>query len=397
MITRRRFLGSTIGASLAVSLPGIAFASGNASGKRFVLIILRGGLDGLAAVPPHGDGNYRTMRGALALPEAGKENGVLDLDGYFGLHPALANLHALYRSGELIAIHGSAPPYHERSHFDAQNVLETGVYPAHSVHDGWLYRALSGLVPAKDVEHVALAIGPSVPAVLQGQHPVDSWAPDNLPDPDDDTMSRVMALYRHDAVLGPRLASAIATDNMANGMGMGGRGDDLPQLARAAMRFLTSEKGPQIAVLEAGGWDTHANQGAEAGQLANRLGQLDRVLGSIKAGMGERWKDTAVLMVTEFGRTVAINGTRGTDHGVGGAAFLFGGAVNGGQIVADWRGLARNKLFEGRDVPATIDHRQLFKTALVSHLGADAGFVDDVVFPGSRNQGRLKGLFGRPG
>jgi uncharacterized protein (DUF1501 family) len=394
MITRRRFMQSATGATLALSLPGLSFATSNGYQQRFILVILRGGLDGLAAIPAWGDPHYRDARGPLALPEPDKNNGVLDLNGFFGLHPSLPNLHDLYQSGELVAIHGSAPPYHNRSHFDAQNVLETGIFPAHTATDGWLYRALGNLAKANDVEHVALSVGPSVPAVLRGEHPVDSWAPGNLPDPDDDTLARVMELYSHDPVLGPKLASAMDTEGMAGNMGRNAtRGDALPVLAKAATRFLTNDSGPMIAVLEAGGWDTHANQGADAGQLSNRLGQLDRVLGSLKVDMGSLWPNTTVLVVTEFGRTVAINGTRGTDHGVGGAAFMFGGAVVGKRVVADWQGLSKNKLFEGRDVAPGIDHRQLFKSVLIDHLGADPAYIDDVVFPGSSAQKPIAGLF----
>ncbi|XOV89260.1 MAG: DUF1501 domain-containing protein [Pseudomonadota bacterium] len=395
MISRRQFLLSTAAASLAMSAPGLALA-GSAPGRpRLLVVILRGGMDGLAALPPYGDRAYTRTRGDLALPAPGEENGILDLDGFFGLHPRLAGLHALYRGGELIAFAGTAPPYRERSHFDAQNVLESGVEVPHAARDGWLYRALAGAPGSGDLEHLAMAVGQSVPLILRGERSVGSWAPDGLPDPDDDTMARVLRLYQEDGKLGPRVAAMMATEDMMGDMEMTGRGrgSNLAALASRAAEFLVHENGPQVAVLESGGWDTHANQGSAGGNLANRLGALDEVLGELKAKLGGAWRQTAVLVVTEFGRTVVMNGTRGTDHGVGGAAFLLGGAVSGGRVVADWAGLAKNQLLEGRDVQPTIDQRSIFKAVLTDHLGLPLDLVNRRVFPSSTGVQPQRKLF----
>ncbi|HKI73251.1 MAG TPA: DUF1501 domain-containing protein [Pseudomonadales bacterium] len=389
MVSRRAFIRSVAAASLAVSMPRLAFANSVKPANRFVLLILRGGMDGLAAIPAMGDPGYRAMRGVLALENA------LDLDGYFALHPDLVAMHGLYRDKQLIAIQGTAPPYDKRSHFDAQNVLETGIAPPHSVSSGWLYRSLAGVDARKPPDKVAMAFGTSVPLVLQGEHTVGSWAPDNLPPPNDDTMSRVMALYSKDKVLGPALTSMIETQSMVGSMGAMNRAnpDQLGILAKAAGKLLGHPEGPQVAVLEATGWDTHTNQGADKGQLATRFGQLDTALAQLRESLGDTWSRTVVLAVTEFGRTVAVNGTRGTDHGVGGAGFLLGGAVAGGRVLAHFNGLKQSALYQARDLPPAIDHRSLHKAVLIDHLGVDPGFVADIVFPKSGDAAPIRGLF----
>ncbi len=361
---------------------------------RLVLVILRGGMDGLAAVPAYGDPHYRSGRGQLALNDPGQDGGILDLDGFFGLHPRLKSLHEMYGSGELTVIHGTAPAYTSRSHFDAQNVLESGVPTPHAARDGWLYRSLEGVDRGRTPNNIAMSVGASIPLVLRGERPVGSWYPDSFPDPDDDTMARLLALYGNDEVLGPSASTMMTADEMLDEMGEGsGRSNPMQQLAEATIGFLSHRNGPRIVVLENGGWDTHANQGTETGTLAGRLQQLDGLLGALRNRLGKSWRDTAIVVVTEFGRTVAVNGTRGTDHGVGGAAFLLGGAVDGGKVVSDWQGLASTKLFEGRDLQPGIDQRQLFKAVLVDHLRVDSGMVDDLVFPDSKHRPRLNGLF----
>ncbi len=397
MISRRHFLINTAVASLAMSAPGLAFSAGTSTRPRLMVVILRGGMDGMVALPPFGDRAYAKTRGDLALPAPGEENGILDLDGLFGLHPRLAGLHSLYRSGEMVAFAGTAPPYRERSHFDAQNVLESGVEVPHAARDGWLYRALAGAPGGQELEHLAMAIGQSVPLILRGERSVGSWAPDGLPDPDDDTMARVLRLYQDDQKLGPTVASMMATEDMIGEMGMmeRARGNNLAALASRAAEFLIHKNGPQVAVLESGGWDTHANQGAEGGNLANRLGALDEVLAGLKTKLGNTWQQTAVLVVTEFGRTVAMNGTRGTDHGVGGAAFLLGGAVKGGRVVADWAGLAKNQLLDGRDVRPTVDQRSIFKAVLADHMGLPGDLINARVFPASTATRQVTNLFAR--
>jgi uncharacterized protein (DUF1501 family) len=385
MTTRRSFIAT--GAKLTLLAPFARLASAESADARFVLVILRGGLDGLAAVPPYADSQYRALRGALALSAPGTEGGALDLDGTFGLHPALTNLHAMYRGREALVLHAAATPYRERSHFDAQKVLEAGSATPSGAVTGWLNRALGVLASGGD-SHGAIALADSVPLVLRGDFAVTSWAPSRLPDTDEDTLARVRHLYEAvDPELAARLSSALDARELAGDASearMGGRGGQaVAPLASAAARFLASADGPRVAVLDVGGWDTHANQGAAQGPLALRLRGLDSGLQQLKTELGAHWQSTSVLVVTEFGRTVAVNGTRGTDHGTAGCAFLAGGAVAGGRVLADWPGLQPRDLHEGRDLRATTDLRALFKAVLQERFGVGEAALARTVFPDS--------------
>ncbi|HTQ14107.1 MAG TPA: DUF1501 domain-containing protein [Rhizomicrobium sp.] len=359
--------------------------------RRFVVVILRGALDGLAAVPPHGDPDYKSVRGALALDTAGA-NPLHDLDGHFGLHPSLVNMKAMWDAKELVVFHNIASPYRARSHFDGQAMLESGG-ASHILGDGWLNRALKPLGLADG--DGALAISTSPPLMLQGAAKVSSWMPRVMPEPDSAFLRRVGALYAKDPVLRASLAEAIGTEakaeaamddqprtpeQMAQRAGAYG---DLTPLFAGAGRLLARADGPRIAVLDASGWDTHVNEGAGDGALARRLRALDAGLDALKTALGPAWAKTAVAMATEFGRTVAPNGGGGTDHGTGGAAFLFGGAVAGGSVKAEWVGLKPGALQDGRDQPPRSDLRLVFKAALGQHMGLARRDLDDVVFPDS--------------
>ena len=386
MLDRRRLL--TGGATLALAGPfaSRAFAAAT-DDARFVLVILRGGLDGLAAVPPYGEGAYARLRGSLALAAPAANGGVLKLDGLFGLHPALANLHRMYLAGELAIAHAVASPYRERSHFDGQKVLEAGGTSPSTSDGGWLNRALAALAE-ESFGRDAIALSDTVPLVLRGPVTVGSWAPSRLPDTDEDTLARVREIYEAaDPILAARLTEALNARDLADAAGMesGMRagGQQLAPLAAAAGRFLAAEDGPRIAVVEAGGWDTHANQGGATGALAQRLQQLDNGIASLQRELGPAWARTTVMIVTEFGRTVAANGTRGTDHGTAGAAFVVGGAVAGGRMLADWPGLSARDLYEGRDLMPTLDLRALFKGALGEQYGLSTRALETEIFPGS--------------
>ena len=383
MINRRHFM--ELGASLSVAwFSPTSFALGQSHDPRLALLILRGGMDGLAAVPAFGDADYHRRRGDLAIAEPGREGGAFDLDGLFGLHGSLGNLHELYRAKELAIVHAVASPYTGRSHFTGQDVLESGEPDPSGSSTGWLYRALTTIPGGRPADEVAMAFGASIPMVLRGAKPVGAWSPDRLPEPDDDTMSRVLALYADDEVLGPKLRSMLKTEELVPAMDRAPRRNALSTLVKTAASMLKSEVGPRIAVFDAGGWDTHANQGSSTGQLAARFAALDAAITEFKMGLGETWQQTVLMVVTEFGRTVAPNGTRGTDHGVGSVAFVMGGAINGGQVLGEWPGLRRDALYEGRDLRPTTDLRAVFKSVLTGHLGADAQAVDEVVFPLAR-------------
>lgn len=395
MTSRRAFVSGALAAGATALLPRLVFAD-VATDARFVLVLLRGALDGLAAVPAYGDGSYAAKRGALAITAP-----QLKLDGMFALHPSLTHLHERFQAGELIVFHAVASPYRERSHFDGQDLLENGTSAPKAAHDGWLNRALPLLPEAKQraTDRVALALAQNVPLVLRGEARVGSWAPSRLPETDSDTLQRIADLYSTDEYFASRLQSALAADEVAGeggGEGMSaGRRDPLNALApvaEAAGKFLAAAEGPRIAVLEASGWDTHANQGAERGQLANRLRGLDQALNSLRTSLGAAWARSAVLVVTEFGRTVAVNGTAGTDHGTATCAFLAGGAVAGGRVATDWPGLANSALYEGRDLRPTTDLRSILKGLLATHLGAAESGLEEQVFPGSRAARQLDRL-----
>lgn len=392
MTSRRTFMNAVMAAGAAAMLPRFAFADA-ATDARFVLVLLRGALDGLAAVPAYGDGNYASKRGSLAITAP-----QLKLDGTFALHPSLSRLHALYQAKQLTVFHAVASPYRERSHFDGQDLLENGTASPKAAHDGWLNRVLPLLPDAQQrtTDRIALALAQNLPLVLRGTARVGSWAPSRLPETDSETLQRIADLYSTDEYFASRLQSALAADEIAGeGMSGGGRRDPLNalnQIAAAAGKFLAAADGPRIAVLEAGGWDTHANQGAERGQLATRLRGLDLALNSLHASLGAAWARSAVLVVTEFGRTVAVNGTAGTDHGTATCAFLAGGAVAGGRVITDWPGLASSALHEGRDLRPTLDLRSIMKGVLASHLGASESRLEEQVFPGSRTARPLERL-----
>jgi len=391
MRSRREFLWASanisLGAVLASALPGVSF--GALPGARpFVVVILRGALDGLAAVPPFGDSDYSDARGPIAIGRPAAPHGALDLDGFFGLHPSLPLLHERWRAGELLVAHAVASPYRERSHFDGQNVLENGGDRPSGSSSGWLNRVL-GALAGRNVD--GLALGQNVPLILRGPVPVGSWAPSRLPEADAELIARLRDLYSDDATLSARLDEATRMEALADGEAPadsamansknGGLGR-LKEIAETAGRMIASPDGPRVAVFDATGWDTHAGEGAAEGQLAGRLAGLDQVLDALRRGLDSEWSRTAILVCTEFGRTVQVNGTRGTDHGTGMAAFVVGGAVRGGRMLADWPGLREKQRYEGRDLRATTDLRALAKGLLRDHLAVPERALLDI-FPGS--------------
>jgi len=398
---RREFLQSALLTSAAL-MPRFSVAQAETN-SRLVLIILRGALDGMAAVAPYGDGNYERLRGELALPTPGSYQGALKLDGMFALHPSLSNLHARYQQKELLVLHAIASPYRERSHFDGQDLLENGTTQPHAALDGWLNRALPGMVGVQHrvTEEFAIAFAQNVPLVLRGDQRVGSWVPSRLPATDDDTLQRIADMYASDTYFATRLQIALQTNAIANEKNDAAAMNEVRKSAKsnaslinvvsAAGKMLRQADGPRIAVMDATGWDTHANQGSATGQLATRLFGLDSAIDALRVELADKWKQTTVMVVTEFGRTAAINGTRGTDHGTGTCAFLVGGAVNGGRVIADWPGLASHNLYQGRDLMPTCDLRGLFKGVLRDHLGVSEAQLENRVFA---NSGAVKPLSG---
>lgn len=385
---RRHFLGAGLAAGMLAASPlKVAFADA-ATDRRLVLIVLRGAMDGLGAVAPFADPDYRAIRGDLALAEPGQPDGLLDLDGRFGLHPALAPIHGWWAEKQLLAVHAIATPYRERSHFDAQDLLESGGAKPSGQDTGWLNRALAQL--HGHGSGLGLALGQGVPLVMRGAVPVASWAPSPLPEPTTDFLNRVMDLYQKDKVLGPALSSGLGIADMAqNASGMMEPGQPKPKdrqlMATTAGRMLADPAGPRVAVMDMQGWDTHVGQGSIKGRLPNALADLAEVMGLLREGLGDAWGKSVIAVVTEFGRTVRPNGTGGTDHGTAGVALLAGGAIEGGRMLGDWPGLREDKLYEGRDLAPTTDMRALLKAVLKDHLGVSGRALDAHVFPDGRN------------
>ena len=394
MTRRSALLGLTAAVSLGKASLAVAAAPGE---KRFVVVILRGALDGMAAVVPYGDPALVSLRAELVPAGVGQPNGMLDLGGFYGLHPSLAGAHAMYQAGELLAVHAVVGPTRVRSHFEAQDCLESGA--DHRMTSGWLNRAV-GFVPRgaqSRPEGEALAVGVSVPLVLRGPATVGSWAPHGELTPPPDLYTQIAALNQTDHITGPAIAeglrergfsaSVVAKDDPMQ-PGPGRNRYAFPALARAAGEMLRAPDGPRIAALEIDGWDTHQ---AQAPRLAGVLKQLDGGLAGLKEGLGPAWEQTAVLVMTEFGRTARVNGTRGTDHGTATVTFVLGGAVHGGRVAGTWPGLTGSKLYENRDLAPTTELRAVAKGLLAHHLGLPGSALEQV-FPGSGGVGPMGGL-----
>jgi uncharacterized protein (DUF1501 family) len=354
-------------------------------------------MDGLAVAPPVGDPNYQALRGGIAIPA----DEALRLDGTFGLHPRLTVVHDLIGSGQGRFAPAIATPDRERSHFEAQDVLENGSSTAFGTSSGWLNRTLQAMAPERKV--LAMAVGEETPLILQGRVQCSSWAPGTRRDIDPLLPQILTDLYAGDPLLGPALASGLQTDAMADkvsgGMGMGGKLKDYVGKPGAAKdvavslgKLMAAPGGPQVAAMSLYGFDTHHRQGAGEGMLAARLASLDATVDGLRQGLGPSWNDTLVLVVTEFGRTARVNGTMGTDHGTASTALLLGGAVRRGGLIGDWPTLGQSALFENRDTAPTLDMRGLFKGVLADHLAVDRAQLDTVVFPNSAQVKAYGGL-----
>ncbi len=406
--TRRELLG---GAGVLFAwpfLPKIARAEGR--DPRMLTIILRGALDGLAAVAPVGDPDWVKLRGDKALVLDGKTP-ALPLDSFFALNPAMPNLLRMFKANEAAIVHACATSYRERSHFDGQDVLESGLPKPGRADSGWLNRALGGLEAESRVrrDRRAFAVGPVTPLVVRGPTPVLSWTPTRIQPASEDTMARLIDLYHHTDVElarvleGRRDLSVLARAGDATTMAPT-EGRAMPQgfpaqvraffadAAGTAAKFLAREDGPRIGALAFNGWDTHIDEGADSGRLATLLGALDGAIEAARVAFGPVWNETVITVVTEFGRTARINGTNGTDHGTGTIALLAGGALKGGRVIADWPGLKNANLYEGRDLAATTDLRAVLKGLLKDHLRVTDQALAGNVFPGSADVAAMGGL-----
>lgn len=385
MLNRRAFLQGS-GAGLLASLLHTRTAFATTPGdNRFVFIFLRGGLDGLHALAPFADPRYAQLRPTLALDTAQ----TVSLDGYFGMNAALAELMPMYQAGELAFMPAASTRYRNRSHFDGQNVLESGSGRPFGSRDGWLNRAIYGLNDGD--RRLGLALGPTVPLILQGAADIQTYANSPLPEVDDDFLNRLGYLYQNDPIF-----------NQAFREARGSADPDLPDMrpaplarqdfavsARVVADLLSRPDGPRVAAMEMQGWDTHTGQQWRLHQL---LAELAQGLIDLRNGFGATWQRTVVVVASEFGRAAAENGSHGTDHGTGGLAILAGGAIAGGRIFGDWPGLSRASLYDQRDIAAVNTLEGLFKAVLMAHLGLDQAYVERAVFPGSEAARPFDGL-----
>lgn len=370
--------------------------------QRFIFVILRGAMDGLAAIPPYGDRDYKSARGGMALPSSA----YTPLDDFYAAHNSLATFTELFKSGEAAVIHAVSTPYRDRSHFDAQNMLESGAARPNGLRDGWLNRAIA--LYGRREDSLGLAVGQTIPLALQGDIPVGTWAPSADGLPNETLLISLERLYKKDPVFHTALTQAVdvhtiadeaADEGMMGNFGRklaGRRGlqnkEAMGKTVSAVAKILSDPSGPRIATIEVGGWDTHAQQGLDRGPLSNLFLTLDTGLKTMKSALGKNWDNTVILVATEFGRTVSQNGTGGTDHGTASCAFLAGGAVNGGKVYADWPGLSKRDQHDGRDLRPTTDLRSVAKSVLYGHFGLKDADVERRIFPGSEAARAIDGI-----
>ncbi|MBS0475646.1 MAG: DUF1501 domain-containing protein [Proteobacteria bacterium] len=371
LLDRRQLIAAGAAALFA---PRIAFARA-ATERRMVFIIQRGAADGLATLAPTGDPGYAALRGDL-IPELADQP---KLSGLFALHPAMTQVGAMFAAREALFVQAVASPYRDRSHFDGQNVLETGGALPYDRKDGWMNRLLA-LLPAGNAR--GLAISATVPTALRGAIEVASYAPSALPAAPEDLQQRISQLYAADPQLHGLWEEALQTRAMAGGLAKGDA-KGAAAVGQLAAQLMSGATGARVVMVETNGWDTHAGQ---KGRLGAQLTALDAVLGALKTGLGAAWADTLVVVATEFGRTARANGTGGTDHGTGSLAMLMGGTVAGGRILSDWPGLGEAALYQGRDLKPTTSLDALLAGALAEHFALDPEHAAPRLFPGGEGK-----------
>jgi uncharacterized protein (DUF1501 family) len=434
-VNRRSALLAAAGLGISVTFLGraaYAASEGALAKRKLVVFICRGAMDGLSVSPPIGDANYRALRTEIAIAGFGQPNGALPLDDTFGLHPRLETVHALALKGEARIAPAIATPDRARSHFEAQDVLESGVSAVYGANSGWLNRAMGSLSGARTVH--AMSVGPQEPLILRGPIEAASWSPGGIKARDPRLPQILTDLYANDPLLAPALASGLQTEAMAavatapdpNAVATQpaamppAMGQPQPQtpgapsnpqalqayaaqqqqqaatqarkLGDTLAKFMLEPNGPQIAAVSLDGFDTHANQGGADGQLATRLRGLDAALDGLSGGLGPEWSNTVVVVATEFGRTARMNGTKGTDHGTASTALVLGGGLRKGGIIGDWPTLQEARLFENRDTAPTLDMRGLFKGVLAEQLGVERRALDTTVFPDSASIAPVTGI-----
>ena len=368
---RRDFLKGTLGTLYMMASPNMALPDTNPTEKRLLVVLLRGGMDGLASIPPLGDKNLSKIRKDILV------NGANDLDGFFGINPSLRFLGSEYHKGRAAFVHATSFPYTGRSHFDGQNIMETGFEQAYAVTSGWVGRAMNA------AGFSSLAVSLPIPIILRGNDVNSNYFPTNFPKAGKSVYKDVKEMWQND----PQLAGLL-DPIICRRMQHGGRGDTR-ELVSFAAKEMHKPDGPRVGLLEFEGFDTHALQGNEDGHHAEILAELDGVLEGFKRQMGDLYDNTVVVTVTEFGRTASENGTQGTDHGWASAIFLAGGLVKGKQVISDWPGLGSKDLYEGRDLLMTIDARDVYAEVVKTVFDLNDEDIARDVFLGYRPEKSL--------
>ena len=351
---RRDFIKFGLSGCVLLNTPLSLAATTTPKPRKIVWVMLRGAMDSLHAVVPSFDPNFNKHRQAFLLPLA---DTLLPLDSGYQLHPALKNMHQWYQQKQMMPVVAVASPYRSRSHFAAQDMLESGLIDTHH-EDGWLGRALN------EYQGEAFAIARSVPISLRGSQNTRTWYPSNLPEADIGLYQQLDELYQYDPALMTMLERGMQTRKTINMDSKSPRKPKFSHLAQNCGELLAANNNASCAMLEMGGWDTHNSQHS---RLNNQFKQLDEGLATLRVALGDQWQQTIVLVATEFGRTVAINGTAGTDHGTASALMMMGGALKGGRVAGQWPGLKAEDLFEGRDLKPTTDIRSWIATILRQH------------------------------
>ncbi len=374
LISRRNFLVTACCAAAVPAFSPVSFAAMPCE-NRFVTIVLRGAMDGLDLVQPYGDPAFAGFRPTLALTP---DTGLIDLDGHFGLNPAAQPLMPLWQAKELAFVHAVSTPYRDqRSHFDGQDMLESGAEHVHEERTGWLNRALSSI--PRSADRKAIDINTSMELILSGPNEADVWASTSNMTMGADEIGFFKRLYANDPEFNQVLAEALRTDMSAEQLFQDEkRGQGIRDVAKLAGGLLKEDY--RIASFSVDGWDTHAGQ---KGQFARTVKDLTIALTTLKDAVGpEVWKKTVVVAMTEFGRTARENGTGGTDHGTGGVAVLAGGGIDGGRVLGNWPGLGDGKLLDDRDLMPTGDVRELAAAMLYRQFDVSSEALTNTIFPG---------------
>ena len=408
MLTRRDMLKQLMLATGFCFLPfgrrNWALAAPGEGNRHLIVILMRGAVDGLSIVTPYMEPHYYRVRSSIALPPPNQSNGLVNLDGFFGLHPSLARLMPLWENHSLAFIQASGSPNETRSHFEAQDIIETAMMNTALATQGWM-NGLAQILPDNHSPTRALSFGNTLPKIFQGKYdvaavPAGLKANGNQPIENPQLEQALSQMYGSHAALGGLYKQAVSAregmmQDLQKEMDSASQGaptaDGFAAQTTKAAEMIRQDPNVQLVFLDVGGWDTHVNQGNVKGQLANKLDKLGEGIEALVQGLGPAYQNSAILVMSEFGRTVAENGNGGTDHGHGNVAWLMGGGVRGGKVWSRWPGLDEARLFEGRDLAVTTDFRSIIGAVLAGHFGLDDRRIASIIPSYAPDQG-LRGI-----